>query len=193
MIKNMKLNLRENKVFYLAAILAIAFITTTLLPSVQTLYLERQENIEGVLLDIDREQRLIENTAVWRERRVVTEQRATELDQEIFSGTTIPLIEADIQRNLSQYVRDSGILVNATRLAERLETESWLMISQEMSFRTANASNAVGLLERLENSLPRLFVRDFSINRTRAQYTGSITVVGFARSEGLVPGSINGR
>ena len=193
MIKNMKLNLRENKVFYLAAILAIAFITTTLLPSVQTLYLERQENIEGVLLDIDREQRLIENTAVWRERRVVTEQRATELDQEIFSGTTIPLIEADIQRNLSQYVRDSGILVNATRLAERLETDSWLMISQEMSFRTANASNAVGLRERLENSLPRLFVRDFSINRTRAQYTGSITVVGFARSEGLVPGSINGR
>ena len=193
MIKNMKLNLRENKVFYLAAIVAIAFIATTIVPTVQTLYLERQENIEGVLLDIDREQRLIENTAVWRERRVVTEQRATELDQEIFSGTTIPLIEADIQRNLSQYVRDSGILVNATRLAERLETESWLMISQEMSFRTGNASNAVGLLERLENSLPRLFVRDFSINRTRAQYTGSITVVGFARSEGLVPGSINGR
>ena len=193
MIKNMKLNLRENKIFYLAAIVVIAFIATTILPTVQTLYLERQENIEGVLLDIDREQRLIENTAVWRERRVVTEQRATELDQEIFSGTTIPLIEADIQRNLSQYVRDSGILVNATRLAERLETDSWLMISQEMSFRTANASNAVGLLERLENSLPRLFVRDFSINRTRAQYTGSITVVGFARSEGLVSGSINGR
>ena len=193
MIKNMKLNLRENKIFYLAAIVVIAFIATTILPTVQTLYLERQENIEGVLLDIDREQRLIENTAVWRERRVVTEQRATELDQEIFSGTTIPLIEADIQRNLSQYVRDSGMLVNATRLAERLETDSWLMISQEMSFRTANASNAVGLLERLENSLPRLFVRDFSINRTRAQYTGSITVVGFARSEGLVPGSINGR
>ena len=192
MIKNMKLNLRENKIFYLAAIVVIAFIATTILPTVQTLYLERQENIEGVLLDIDREQRLIENTAVWRERRVVTEQRATELDQEIFSGTTIPLIEADIQRNLSQYVRDSGMLVNATRLAERLETDSWLMISQEMSFRTANASNAVGLLERLENSLPRLFVRDFSINRTRAQYTGSITVVGFARSEGLVSGSING-
>ena len=193
MIKNMKLNLRENKVFYLAAIVAIAFIATTILPTVQTLYLERQENIEGVLLDIDREQRLIENTATWRERRVLTEQRAMELDQEIFSGTTIPLIEADIQRNLSQYVRDSGILVNATRLAERLETDSWLMISQEMSFRTANASNAVGLLERLENSLPRLFLKDFSINRTRAQYTGSITVVGFARSEGLVSGSINGR
>ena len=189
----MKLNLRENKIFYLAAIVVIAFIATTILPTVQTLYLERQENIEGVLLDIDREQRLIENTAVWRERRVVTEQRATELDQEIFSGTTIPLIEADIQRNLSQYVRDSGMLVNATRLAERLETDSWLMISQEMSFRTANASNAVGLLERLESSLPRLFVRDFTINRTRAQYTGSITVVGFARSEGIVSGSINGR
>ncbi|MDG2141172.1 MAG: GspMb/PilO family protein [Gammaproteobacteria bacterium] len=187
----MKLNLRENKIFYLAAIVAIGFVATIIIPIVQALYLERQGNIEEVLLDIEREQRLIENTAAWRERRVVAEQRAMDLEQEIFVGTTIPLIEADIQRDLSQHVRDSGILVNATRLADRLETEGWLMISQEMSFRTANVANTVGLLERLENSMPKLFVKDFSINRTRAQYTGSITVVGFARSQGLVLGSIN--
>ena len=60
------------------------------------------------------------------------------------------------------------------------------MISQEMSFRTDSANNAVGFLEGLSDSVPRLYVKDFSINRTRSQYTGDIIVVGFARSEGLI-------
>ncbi len=189
----MTFNKREKIIVYIAVIVAVIFVATTIFPSVQKTYRERQGNIEEVLLEIDREQRLIENTLNWRERRVEVEQRAVELEQEIFSGDTIPLVEADIQRALSQYARESGILINSTRLAERLQTESWLMISQEMSFRTPDASNTVGFLERLENSMPRLSVRDFSINRTRAQYTGSITVVGFARSEGLVTEVADGR
>ena len=189
----MTFNPREKKIVYLAVVVAVIFAGTNVLPSLQALYLERKNSIEEVLLDIDREKRLIENTLTWRERRVEVEQLGAELEQEIFSGDTIPLVEAEIQTDLSLYARDSGILVNSTRLAERLETDSWLMISQEMSFRTSDASNTVGFLERLDNSIPRLFVRDFAINRTRAQYTGSITVVGFARSEGLVTEVESGR
>ena len=55
-----------------------------------------------------------------------------------------------------------------------------------MSFRTTEAGNTIGFLERLEESTPRLFVTDFAINRTRNLYNGTITVVGFALSEGLV-------
>ena len=189
----MTFNKREKIIVYIAVIVAVIFAATTILPYVQYTYRERQGNIEEVLLEIDREQRLIENTLNWRERRVEVEQRAVELEQEIFSGDTIPLVEADIQRALSQYARESGILINSTRLAERLETDSWLMISQEMSFRTPDATNTVGFLERLENSIPRLFIRDFSLNRTRAQYTGSITVVGFALSEGLITEVVDDR
>ena len=72
--------------------------------------------------------------------------------------------------------------MNSTRLAESVEANDWLMISQEMSFRTGDASYTVNFLRQLENSQPRLRVRDFSLNRSRNQYSGSITVVGFAQN-----------
>ena len=76
--------------------------------------------------------------------------------------------------------------MSSTRLADRLISDDWLLISQEMSFRTSDQVNTARFLERLETSAPRLWVTGFTVNRSRNQYSGSITVVGFARSEGLV-------
>ena len=177
----------------LAGIVAVIFIGTAIFPVIRAAYQERQEAIEGLLLNINREQRLIENTQSWLERRVEVERRTQELEQQIFSGDTIPLVEADISGDLSRYTRNSGITVGSTRLAERLETDGWLMISQEMSFRTTEVNNTLGFLNSLENSAPRLFVTDFTVNRARNQFSGTITVVGFARSEGLVTAPVSQR
>jgi len=184
---------RERNILTLAGIVAVIFIGTAILPVIRAAYQERQEAIEDLLLNINREQRLIENTQNWLERRVEVERRTQELEQQIFSGDTIPLVEADISGDLSRYTRNSGITVGSTRLAERLETDGWLMISQEMSFRTTEVSNTLGFLNSLENSAPRLFVTDFTVNRARNQFSGTITVVGFARSEGLVTAPVSQR
>jgi len=109
-----------------------------------------------------------------------------ELEAQTFDGETVPIVEANIQSALSLHARDSGITVSSTRLAETLETDGWLLISQEMSYRTTDQANTVAFLEKLEQSLPRLRVTDFNVNRSRNQYSGSITVVGFTRSEGLL-------
>ena len=182
----MNISSRERNILLLAGIVTAIFVITSVFPLVQAFYQQRQENIESVQLDIERELRLIENTSRWRERRVEADAGRAELETEIFSGDTIPIVEANIQRELSQYARDSGITVSSTRLAERLQTEGWLLISQEMSFRTNSQGNSVDFLRKLETSVPRLRVTDFSFNRSRNQYSGSITVVGFARSQGLV-------
>ena len=177
---------RERNILLLAGLVAIVFAASNGFPAVRALYQAREQNIENVQLDISREQRLIENTAQWRERRVEVEERRMELEAQIFDGNTIPIVEANIQRALALHARDSDLSVSSTRLAERLVTDGWLLISQEMSFRTDNASNTISFLEKLENSAPRLRVTDFSINHNRTQFNGSITVVGFARSEGLI-------
>lgn len=189
----MEMSKREKNIMYLAGIIAVFFLATNIFPAIQAKYQERQNSIEDILLNIDRERRLIENTLTWRERRVEVEERTEDLEQRIFSGNTIPLVEADIQGDLSQYARNSGINISSTRLAERLETNGWLMISQEMSFRTQSAGNTISFLEGLETSTPRLFVTDFAINRARNLYSGTITVVGFARSAGLVAASLDQR
>ena len=71
--------------------------------------------------------------------------------------------------------------------------DDWLLIRQEMSFRTNDQANTARFLEGLENSTPRLRVTAFNVNRSRNQYSGSITVVGFARSEGLVEEAASNR
>ena len=185
-IATMKISQRERNILILAAVVALIFLSTSGWPAIKSVYTQRQDNIEGVEIDIAREQRLIENTASWRERRVEVESQIDELHNQLFSGATIPIVEANIQRALSGHARDTGITVSSTRLADRLVSDDWLLISQEMSFRTSDQMNTARFLERLETSAPRLWVTGFTVNRSRNQYSGSITVVGFARSEGLV-------
>jgi hypothetical protein len=181
----MSVSTREKKILMLAGLVAIIFIGNSILPAIGSIYNEREKNIESIQLDIARERRLIEDTLRWRELRIESQAEQTELEQQVFSGDTIPIIEANIQRELSRHARDSDITVSSTRLAELLSSDGWLLISQEMSFRTNNAGNTVSFLRKLEDSQPRLRVTDFSVNRSRNQYSGSITVVGFARSDDL--------
>lgn len=189
----MQISTRERNILIMAGLVALAFISTSVFPAVSRVYQNRQASIESVELDIEREQRLILNTASWRERRVEVETKRAELEAQAFSGTTIPIVEANIQRALSQYARETSITVSSTRLAERLDADGWLMISQEMSFRTDDAANTVEFLRKLETSVPRLRVTDFNLTRSRNQYSGSITVVGFARSDIQLAASTNSR
>ena len=182
----MKISKRERNILILAAVVALLLMATSGWPAVASVYTQRQENIESVEIDIAREQRLIENIASWRERRVEVESQIVQLNSQTFTGETIPIVEANIQRALSLQARELGITVSSTRLADRLGTDDWLLIRQEMSFRTNDQGNMARFLERLETSKPRLRVTAFNVNRSRNQYSGSITVVGFARSEGLV-------
>ncbi len=182
----MQISNREKNILLLAGLVVAIFIATSVFPMIRGVYQQREQNIENVALDIERELRLISDSLRWRERRVEIDSKRAELEAEIFSGDTIPIVEANIQRELSLHARNSGITVSSTRLAERLEADDWLLISQEMSFRTNEQANTVSFLQKLEDSSPRLRVTDFSVNRSRNQYSGSITVVGFARSLGLV-------
>lgn len=184
---NLQLSTRERNILILAAVTTVIFLLSYVVPTVRDFYQERANSIDSVLLDLSRETRFIGDSERWRERRIAAEEQRQELAAQVHQGNTIPLIEASIQRDLTQYARQSDITINSTRLAQREQTEGWILVSQEMSFRTNDAGNTVELLRLLETSTPRLHVKEFSLDRSRAQFTGSITVVGFARSEGLLP------
>ena len=178
----MAISAREQRVLILAVLVSVVFVATKILPAVQGLYERRNAEIENVLLAVEREARLIEDSLLWRDRRIEAEVQQAQVENQIFIGATVPLVEANLQRDLSKYARDSGLSVSSTRLADSLEADDWLMVSQEISFRTDEAGNTITFLRLLENSEPRLRVRDFSLSRSRNQYNGSITVVGFAEN-----------
>lgn len=176
------LSTRERLILLLAAVVAFVFVFTRGVPIVTRVYAERTASVESVQLDIERELRLQRSAELWSSRRAETERALANAEAGLFSGSTNAIVEASIQQILSQHAASAGIEVNSTRLAETLEQGEWTLVSQEMSFRTSDAAATVDFLSLIEQSIPRLEVTEFSLDRSRNQFSGAITVVGFARS-----------
>lgn len=176
------LSTRERLILLLAAVVAFVFVFTRGVPIVTRVYAERTASVESVQLDIERELRLQRSAELWSSRRTETERALANAEAGLFSGSTNAIVEASIQQILSQHAASAGIEVNSTRLAETLEQGDWTLVSQEMSFRTSDAAATVDFLSLIEQSIPRLEVTEFSLDRSRIQFSGAITVVGFARS-----------
>ena len=176
------LSTRERLILLLAAVVAVVFVFTRGVPIVTRVYAERTASVESVQLDIERELRLQRSAELWSSRRTETERALANAEAGLFSGSTNAIVEASIQQILSQHAASAGIEVNSTRLAETLEQGDWTLVSQEMSFRTSDAAATVDFLSLIEQSIPRLEVTGFSLDRSRNQFSGAITVVGFARS-----------
>jgi hypothetical protein len=176
------LSTRERLILLLAAVVAFVFVFTRGVPIVTRVYAERTASVESVQLDIERELRLQRSAELWSSRRTETERALANAEAGLFSGSTNAIVEASIQQILSQHAASAGIEVNSTRLAETLEQGDWTLVSQEMSFRTSDAAATVDFLSLIEQSIPRLEVTEFSLDRSRNQFSGAITVVGFARS-----------
>ena len=176
------LSTRERLILLLAAVVAFVFVFTRGVPIVSRVYAERTASVESVQLDIERELRLQRSAELWSSRRAETERALANAEAGLFSGSTNAIVEASIQQILSQHAASAGIEVNSTRLAETLEQGEWTLVSQEMSFRTSDAAATVDFLSLIEQSIPRLEVTEFSLDRSRNQFSGAITVVGFARS-----------
>lgn len=176
------LSTRERLILLLAAVVAVVFVFTRGVPIANRVYAERAASVESVQLDIERELRLQRSAELWSSRRTETERALANAEAGLFSGSTNAIVEASIQQILSQHAASAGIEVNSTRLAETLEQGDWTLVSQEMSFRTSDAAATVDFLSLIEQSIPRLEVTEFSLDRSRNQFSGAITVVGFARS-----------
>lgn len=176
------LSTRERLILLLAAVVAFVFVFTRGVPIATRVYAERAASVESVQLDIERELRLQRSAELWSSRRTETERALANAEAGLFSGSTNAIVEASIQQILSQHAASAGIEVNSTRLAETLEQGEWTLVSQEMSFRTSDAAATVDFLSLIEQSIPRLEVTEFSLDRSRNQFSGAITVVGFARS-----------
>ena len=173
---------REKNILQLAALVGVVFLLTQGLPSIRAAYQSRAEQQAQLQLEIEREQRLIEDAAQWSERRAEVEARGNDLSDRLFQESSIPLISATMQRLLRDYATQSDINVTSTKLAESSSTDGWLLVQQELSILTSNQSNILRFLERVETSRPMLAVSTFSIRRNRNQYAGTITVVGFSKS-----------
>lgn len=176
-----QLSARERNILILALLLGVLLALSKGVPALRGLYVERAQQIEQLRDAIVREQRLIDDTELWRERRMNIDADTDSLEARLFTGNSSPMIAAAIQRLVRQYAADAGITIVSARLAEPQETGDWLMVAQSLSFTLTDQSATLQFLQQLEQSSPYLGVTHFTMRRARNQYTGDITVVGFSR------------
>ena len=74
----MAVSAREQRILILAGLVGAVFVVTQIVPAVQGLYQRRNAEIETVLLAVEREARLIEDSLLWRDRRIEAEVRSEE-------------------------------------------------------------------------------------------------------------------
>jgi len=175
---------REKNILRLGAAVAVVLLLSNGIPALTKLYQARADRIEQLRDEIAREQRLVDDSGVWRERRTLIEEQRPQLDSLVFPGNATPMLTAAIQRQVREYAAAAGITINSTRLAESEQTDGWLKVEQSLSFTLTDQSSTLSFLGQLENAAPFLGVTDFSMRRNRNQYTGEITVVGLSRSTG---------
>ena len=174
---------REKNILALALVVAVVFAATQALPAARAWYAQGATRVDQLQTEIAREQRLQEAAADWAERRAGVESREEALDAMLFEENSVALISASIQRLVRDLAGETGISITSTKLAESMETDGWLLVEQELSLLTDNQENLLQLLRSLETATPWLGVTTFSASRNRNQYAGTITVVGFSRTD----------
>ncbi|MGM0632246.1 MAG: type II secretion system protein GspM [Pseudomonadota bacterium] len=174
---------REQRILALGALVAFVFLAVNVWPALNGLYQDRDRRIEALRVEVEREQRLVDDRDQWRTRREQTEQRQQELQRQVFAENTAPLLSASLQRHVREHATAAGLSINATRLAESLRTDDWLLVEQTLSFTLDEQSAVLDFLHRLRDAEPRVAVSQFSLDSNRSQYNGELTVVGFARTD----------
>ncbi|HBN14297.1 MAG: hypothetical protein CMQ46_09200 [Gammaproteobacteria bacterium] len=175
------LNNRERNILRLALAVALLLVLSNGIPALQSMYQDRSIQIEQLLTDIEREQRLLEETEQWQARAAQTNEQRERLDDMLFESGTAPMLTASIQRLIRQHATQSGINITSTELAETESSGDWIKLEQSLSFVMDNQQSIMNFLRVLEQSRPYLAVQDFSMRRARNQFIGDITVVGFSR------------
>ncbi|MDO8906990.1 MAG: GspMb/PilO family protein [Pseudohongiella sp.] len=173
---------REKLILRLALLVAVIMLLVNGVPAVTSYYRSQALLLETFRADIEREQRLIDDAVLWQQRRETAGQQVRMLDNSLFTGGSVALLTAAIQRQVRQIATEAGLSINSANLAETQQSGDWILVEQALSFSTSDQSSILVFMQRLADTQPLLKVTRFSMRPNRNQYIGELTVVGFSRS-----------
>ena len=172
---------KDKKLIGLAAVLFLLVTIVRGIPLLNNSYTEGLAEIEFMEQRIDRLRLLVEEAPFIKNDEAEKREEVAALENWVFTGQDPNLIGNSVQSQLRQAVEEAQVIPRSYNTPRIAETDGWLLVTQEMDF-VIEQENILQFLDLLENSMPRLHVTEFSINRNRRQYTGSITVTGFSKT-----------
>lgn len=172
----------EKKLIALLGVLVLLVIIVRGVPFLRDSYQEDLDEIEFLEQRIQRLRTLVEEAPFIKDEEALKREEMAGLESWVFTGQDPNLIGSSVQRQLRQVVEEAGVSPRSYTTPRYSQAEGWLVVSQEMDF-VIEQETMLAFLELLENSRPKLHVTEFSINRNRRQFLGSITVTGFSKTQ----------
>ncbi len=171
----------EKQLVMVCAALAVLVLLVRVLPMALDYYRSGRDEIAMLKDRVERYRTLIVDTGQWQQREQLKNAEVTDMQTWIFPGSDPNLISSSIQRSLRQLMSESSVELREAGVARYSYVGKWLMVEQDMSF-SLNQPAVLPFLRALDAARPRLQLSAISIARNRKQFTGSLTVVGFART-----------
>ena len=163
-------------------LIAVAMLAVTLvmkvIPTVASSYSQLRSDRERLRQDVAFFQDLIEEEADLQLRVEEAREALQGIETSVFE---IPqnLFGSEVQAIVRNIAGRNGIEIREMRVAETETFENWTKLSQELSF-DIDQRRILPFLNALRESRPRLYVREFTISRSRSRFVGSLTIEAFS-------------
>ena len=164
-------------------ILAGAILAITLLfraiPSYLSAYSSLKSDKESLRQELTYYQNLVEDEAELERRADEIAGLVTGIEGKVFE---IPanLLGSEVQSIIRNVTGRTGVEIREMRVAKVQSFEDWLKVSQELNF-ALQQNRIMPFLDALRNHQPRLYIREFTVTRSRQQFIGSLTIEAFSR------------
>lgn len=167
------------KLIYLAVAMLAATLAFKVVPSVVSGYSQLKSDKESLKQDVIYYQDLIEEESDLKLRVEEARELVMGIEESVFQ---IPenLFGSEVQAIVRNISDRTGIEIREMRVAKIETFEDWYKVSQELSFEI-DQRRILPFLNALRQSRPRLYVRKFTISRSRNQFIGSVTIEAFSR------------
>jgi hypothetical protein len=177
----MRLNPKEKRLLLIAGLMFLGyFLPFYVLPAVSQAVYHEWEHYQDVQSNIQRYQRLRDQTQIWQERHTIAQQSQKKVKAGTLSGSTRELVAAKLQGILKQHAQESGVLVKALDVPEFAATQDWLMVTQVLHFQ-ANSQSAFKFLQALQEDAIILPIVELDLRTFRVdQMNGRIKITGFS-------------
>lgn len=170
----------ERQLLLLAGVLFALVVVVRVVPLAWDFYRQGREEIALLEERVDRLRQLIVDEQLWMDREALKQAEIADLQGWVFEGSNPNLIGSAVQRTLRQAMEQASLSVRETSVARYSYVGEWLMVTQDMNF-TLEQHQILPFLNALETARPRLHVTGFTVTRSRRQYSGTVTVVGFGK------------
>ncbi len=173
---------KEKKLLWVfSSILAIAIVVQGI-PYALKSYQAGIDSVDELKSKRARLKKLLLRKHYWQIEYAKTNEQQKQLKTQLFTGKSPELIAARVQGALKKLAQQSSIKVDSMSLPDKKYSESWLLVTQTMSFK-ASSDKLMNMLALIKQSKPKLVVKDVQVRSYRKTLNCTLKVVGFSRSE----------